>query len=164
MDRQPAINPGWKISIIPKNAGNATDPVFASTQEVESVIANPGSLAAPQPVESTSTAVEVAPRYNANVPYNPEPVIYSMNDQIVMQAIRVAVANGWTEYHRFANSAVTIGMEAEAVIEGMKKRGASIAELFHSLEFLNKLWPNDYEKQTRFLASADPIKFLEANT
>ena len=163
MDRQPAIKPDWKVSLIPSNSGNRTEPEFASLQEIEGVISNPGSLQQPQPIEQPEP-ITPAPRFNANVPYSPQPVIYSMNDQIVMQAIRIAVANGWGEHHRFANSAVTIGMEGEAVIEGMKKRGASIAELFHSLEFLNKLWPNDYEKQTRFLASADPIKFLEANT
>ena len=31
-----AIRPDWKVSIIPKDAGNAADPIVASVKEVES--------------------------------------------------------------------------------------------------------------------------------
>jgi len=159
--KQPAINPGWKISIIPKEAGNATEPVYASAQEIEGVIDNIGNLVMPEPIESKK-AVEAAPRYNANVPYTPQPVIYSMNDQIVMAAIRRAVDNGWNDYHRFANDAVTIGMEAEAVITGMKKRQASINELLFDKDFNRCLYQEDWRQNMFDMISApNSIKYIE---
>lgn len=137
-NHKPAAKLDWKTSIIPKDAGNPTDPVAVSPQELEAVIANPSSLQTPQPID---TGVEAAPRYNANVPYNPPPIVYSPNDKIVMEAIAIAVKNGWKEYHRFANDATTIGMEPEAIIDGMKRRNAKINELLLDKDFCKALWP-----------------------
>jgi hypothetical protein len=152
--RSPAAHVDWKTSIIPKGAGNPADPVTVSPQELEAVIANPGSLQIPNPID---TGLEAAPRYNANVPYNPMPVVYSPNDKIVMEAIRLAVKNGWNEYTRFANSAVTIGMEAEAVIDGMKKRNANISELLFNKEFCKSVWP-DHINNHKFSDYDEPAK------
>jgi hypothetical protein len=136
---QPAMHVDWKVSIIPKDAGNATEPTIAMHKELEAVIANPSSLKAPEPVESTYETVEVAPRYNANMPYSPQPIIYSMQDQELMEQIRFAVAHGWKNAHRFASGAVTIGMEAEAVIAGMKQQHMNVQELLKDKEFLKAL-------------------------
>jgi hypothetical protein len=136
MNEQRAVNPGWKVSIIPKDAGNATDPVVATSTELEAVIANPGSIKAPEPqIQVQTRTTEVTPRYNSNVPYHPQEIIYSAQDQEFMKIIHIAVANGWQGYHRWANDAVTIGMEPQAVITGMRKRNASAVELLLDPEF-----------------------------
>jgi hypothetical protein len=141
MDSQhkPAIRPAWKVSTIPQNASNATDPTVASSQELEAVIANPGALQTPNPVE-VGEGLDPAPRYNANVPYTPEPIIYNAQDEELMKRIRVAIQNGWKEYHRFANDSVTIGMEAEAVIQGMKKQHMQVQQLLLDEEFGKYAW------------------------
>lgn len=152
-NRKPAAHLTWKVSTIPQGSENAPDPVTVSPQELESVIANPGSLQVPQPVETTTAA----PRYNANVAYTTQPTVYSPNDKIVMEAIRVAVKNGWNEYTRVANSAVTIGMEAEAVIDGMKKRNANIGELLFNKQFCKSVWP-DHINNHKFSDYDEPAK------
>ena len=89
-----AVRPDWKISTIPKDASNATDPIVASNKEIEAVIANPSSLKPNTPLESDEVAqkpteIDTPPRFNANLPYTPQPTIYSMNDQILMRAFLI---------------------------------------------------------------------------
>lgn len=136
MTEQRAVRPDWKISIIPKDAGNAADPVVATSTELEAIISNPGSIKVPEPNTNVQTrTTELAPRYNANVPYHPQEIIYSAQDQEFMKIIRIAIDNGWQGYHRVANDSVTIGMEPQAVITGMRKRNASAVELLLDPEF-----------------------------
>lgn len=169
MPDQKAVKPDWKVSTIPKDASNATDPIVASTKELESVIANPSSLQPNTPLETDevaqkTTEIEAVPRFNANLPYTPQPTIYSMNDQILMQAIRVAVSHGWREYLHYANNAVTIGLEAEAVIEGMKKQRQSVDTLLLKKDFCRFLWPTTWEKNlSAMIISYDQMKYLEAH-
>ncbi len=169
MTDQKAIRPDWKVSTIPKDATNATDPVVASNKELEAVIANPTSLRPNTPLESDQVAtkptqIEVAPRFNANVPYTPQPTIYSMNDQILMQAIRIAVKNGWSEYRHFANDAVTLGLEAEAVITGMKKQRLQVDTLLIKKDFCRFLWPKTWQtKLPEMILSDDQMKYLEGH-
>jgi hypothetical protein len=139
MNAQRAVNPSWKISTIPKDAGNASEPVVANNAELEAVIANPGSLLTADPVEARQDIARPSPRYNANVPYSPQPVIYSMQDQELMVSVRRAVANGWQGYTRFANDSVTIGLEAEAVVIGMKKQQMSVSKLLEDKDFIKAL-------------------------
>ena len=169
MADQKAVRPDWKISTIPKDASNATDPIVASNKEIEAVIANPSSLKPNTPLESDeviqkTTELDTPPRFNANLPYTPQPTIYSMNDQILMQAIRVAVKNGWPDYHRFANNAVTIGMEAEAVVEGMKKQRQAVDTLLFKQDFCKYVWPKTWKDNlAKMIVSDDQMKYLEGH-
>ncbi len=166
MTDQKAVKPDWKVSTIPKDASNATDPIVASNKELESVIANPSSLQPNTPLETDevaqkSTEIETPPRFNANIPYAPQPTIYSMNDQILMQAIRVAVKNGWRDFHRYANDAVTLGLEAEAVVEGMKRQRQSVEDLLIKKDFCKFLWPKTWKtKLPEMIISDDQMKYL----
>lgn len=169
MSDQKAVKPDWKVSTIPKNASNATEPLVASTKELEEAILNPRSIQQATPLESDeialkTTELNTVPRFNANLPYTPQPIVYSMNDQILMQAIRVAVANGWNDYHRIANGAVTIGMEAEAVIDGMKRRNDSIEGLVIKKDFCRYLWPKTWQtKLPEMIMSDNLLKYMEGH-
>ena len=112
---------------------------MASPQELEAVIADPGSLTPPQPVETVTRPIKPAPRYTADAPYTPDPVIYSAQDLQLMERIRTAVQNGWTGFHRYANDAVTIGLEPEAVIAGMRKQRMDAAQLLFDDEFIRAM-------------------------
>lgn len=144
----------WNISLIPQGATNSSDPLVASEDEIKDVINNPSLLSMPKPIESE---VEAAPRYNANVPYSPEPVVFSYNDQILLKAIRKAVKNGWKDYHRFANDAVTIGMEAERAITGMKKGSMKVEELLYDKTFARCLWLDDWQTRLSEMVVADNL-------
>lgn len=167
MTDQKAVRPDWKVSTIPKDATNATDPIVASNEELEGIIANPASLIPPVPLENNdviqnSTEIEVVPRFNANVAYAPQTINYSKNDEILMKAIRIAVKNGWSEYRHFANDAVTIGMEAEAVIIGMKKQRQPVDILLFQKDFCKYLWVNDWEtKLPEMIMADDRMKYIE---
>lgn len=167
-DDQPAIKVEWKTTIIPNSAQNRTEPLVASAKEIEAIIANPKSFEPNKPLESselmpeTLPEIEAAPRYNANVQYEAPVVTYSENDRLLIKAIQLAVANGWGDYHRFANDAVTVGMEGEAVIANMKKTNTEVQKVILNRGFNMALWGDSWKDHLKELAiSAEPMKYLK---
>lgn len=167
MDDQKAARVDWKVSIIPADAGNRHDPLVADPKEIEAVLSNPGSLKSPAPIEPSDLTnkpaeIEAAPRYNANVPYTPQPTIYSPNDQTLIKAVQQAVKNGWRDAHRYANDAMTIGLEGEAVVSGMKKRQANVNDLLLDKAFNQALWGDSWQTHLKELVVAEqPIDYIK---
>lgn len=159
--KQPAAKVKWRTAIIPQDAENLTEPVKALPAEIEGIINNPGELRPPEPLDLSQvynkTELSPSPRYNANVPYSPQPIVYSANDFLLMKAIREAVKNGWTDYHRYANDATTIGMEAEAVINGMRKLNTKVQDLLLDKQFAKAFLGESWEADLPKLVIADDI-------
>lgn len=169
MDEQSAVNPGWKVSIIPHSAGNRTEPDVADPREVEAIIAG-GAIQPSQPLESSELlkpdipGLDPAPRYNANVPYAPPTINHSEYDLILIDAVRQAVKYGWKDAHRWANDAMTIGLEGEAVVKGMQRRGADVKTLIYDKSFAKAFFGEGWkDKLVVLIMSDNPMLVLKEN-
>ena len=122
----------------------------APKEELEGVIGGQ-NLPLPPPME----------RFNPNLPYSDASMVLNERDEILLAAIKKAIANGWIGWRERVNDATTIGLEGEQLIKEMKKTKADAKSLLFDVEFAKYAGYNIIDLATAISQREDPILFIK---
>jgi hypothetical protein len=115
----------------------------------------------------TQDTPDFGKRANPNERYETPTITFNDREQVLLKALRKAVANGWTGWRGFVNDAVTLGMEPEGVLRDMRRAQAPIEPLIYNKEFAKMLWANPVASQPdwkyhlqHMILAEDAIRYL----
>lgn len=82
-------------------------------------------------------------------------------EEVLLKALKRAVANGWQGWRNFVNDAVTIGQEPEGVLRDMRRVQAPVEPLIFDISFAKALWGRLWAVNlTNMVTAEDRIKWL----
>lgn len=101
-------------------------------------------------------------RFNPAIPYIDASAILNDRDEILLQAVKKAIDNGWIGYKSRINDAMTLGMEAEQLVKEMKRTKANVRDLLFDHEFAEALWGEEFkEKLQAMVLEPDVILYVK---